>query len=103
MEINRSDLIKQMMERFGYTRASATALIDDFTTAIIENMEAGNRISIYGFGVFDVKKLVDRQCPDPVHGELYMIPSHYTPRFYPGRRLKVAVKKWEDEMNRGID
>lgn len=100
--MKREDLIHQLVEKHNYTKEAAKQVIDDFTAIVIDNMREGNTVSIYGFGVFDMVERKERSCPNPITGETIVIPMHWTPKFYPGNRMKAAVKIWEDNEIRGI-
>lgn len=102
MTINRSDLIKQLMGKFNYTKKAATTLVDDFCEIVVDNLEMGNTVNIYSFGTFDILERAARSCPNPQTGERVEVPEHWIPRFYPGSRLKRAVKLWEDNNKRGL-
>lgn len=102
MDVKRTDLIQQLVEKHRYTKDSATAVVDDFTDAIIENLRNGNNVSIYGFGKFDALRREARRCPNPQTKETIDIPAHFVPRFYPGAKLRLAVKMHEDDVQRGL-
>lgn len=102
MNVKKKDLVMQLCNDYNYTKGSAEQLIEDFVDIIITNMNQGNTVSLYGFGVFDMVERAARSCPNPQTGEPCHIPSHWTPRFYPGTRMKNAVKMWEDNVARGI-
>lgn len=94
MDINRSDFINQLVEKHGYTKKSATALVEDFIDMVLENLEHGNRVSFQGFGRFDIIERKARSCPNPQTGERVEVPAHLVPRFFAGNHTKFAVKKW---------
>lgn len=100
MEIKRADLIGQLAEEYGYTKASAAELIDDFVGIILANLERGNTVSLRDLGKFDILKRARRTCPNPQTGEEIVVPEHYIPRFYPSSRMRIAVKIWEDGQRR---
>lgn len=102
MNIKRNDLIKQLIEKHHYTKKAATSLVDDFVDIILENLEKGNTVSIRNFGCFDILERQARSCPNPQTGERVTIPAHQVPRFYPGNGMRIAVKKWEDNVRRGL-
>lgn len=102
MKIKRADLIQQLAENYGYSKKAATQVVDDFTNIIIDNLEGGNIVLLRNFGCFDILKREQRSCPNPISGEKIVIPAHYIPRFYPSNRMRVAVKKWEDNVKRGL-
>ena len=95
MKVNKEDLIMQLRERFHYTKQSATAMIEDLTTIILENLQDGNVVSIKDLGQFRVIERKARISPSFTPGEVYEIPSHYIVRFYPYKQAKLAAKKWE--------
>ncbi len=102
MNIKRNDLIEQLVEKHSYTKKAATDLVDDFMDIIIENLRNGNTVSLRNFGCFDILERKARSCPNPQTGEKVDIPAHWIPRFYPGNKMRLAVKMWEDDAQRGI-
>lgn len=98
--INRSDLVQQLADKYGYTKKSALTLVDDFTQIILDNIREGNEISIFGFGCFTAIERKERSCPNPRTGEKCVIPAHYIPKFYPYKNMRLAVKIAEDKMKR---
>lgn len=102
MNINRTDLINQMHDVYGYTKKSATEFIDDLLELMLQNMEDGNTISLYGFGVFDIVRRNPKPVKHILSGEMIEVPEHWVPKFVPGRRMDIAVKKWQDNVKRGL-
>lgn len=102
MNLQRKDLIEKLVEKYGYTKEAATSIVDDFCEIVLENLKMGNTISLYGFGCFDMLERKARSCPNPQTGETVSIPAHWIPRFYPGARMRLAVKIWEDNNERGL-
>lgn len=102
MDIKRNDLIQQLIDKHGYTKKSATNLVDDFVDIILDNLGAGNTVSLRNFGCFDILERKERSCPNPQTGEKVIVPAHWIPRFYPGNRMRLVVKKWEDNTKRGL-
>jgi len=102
MKIKRADLIGQLSKNYGYSKKAAARMVDDITSLIIGNMEQGNTILIRNIGCFDILKRAERSCPNPATGERVVVPEHYIPRFYPSNRMRIAVKKWEDNAKRGL-
>ncbi len=101
MNVKRQDLIQQLGERYGYTKKDAVQLIDDFCEIVIENLRNGNSVSIHNFGCFDVLERKEHSLVD-LQGERKIVPAHWVPRFYPGNRMRLVVKMWEDDRDRGL-
>lgn len=102
MDIKRNDLIEQLVEKHGYTKKAATSIVDDFVDVVLDNLSEGNTVSIRNFGCFDILERKARSCPNPQTGEKVEIPTHWVPRFYPGNRMRLVVKMWEDNNKRGL-
>lgn len=102
MDIKRNDLIEQLVEKHGYTKKAATSIVDDFVDVVLENLSEGNTVSIRNFGCFDILERKARSCPNPQTGETVEIPAHWIPRFYPGNKMRLVVKMWEDNNKRGL-
>lgn len=102
MDIKRNDLIEQLVEKHGYTKKAATSIVDDFVDVVLDNLSEGNTVSIRNFGCFDILERKARSCPNPQTGEKVDIPAHWVPRFYPGNRMRLVVKMWEDNNKRGL-
>jgi len=102
MNIYKSDFIRQLMEKYNYTKTSATQVVDDFWSVLADNLEQGNTVFFYGFGSFDIVERKGRSGVNPQTQERCPIPAHWVPRFYPGSTLKRAVKKWSDSKKRGL-
>ena len=101
MNIKRNDLVKQMGEKFGYSKKDATQLIDDFCDIVVDNLRNGNSVSIHNFGCFDVLERKEHALID-LNGERKVVPAHWVPRFYPGKQMRLVVKMWEDDTKRGL-
>ena len=102
MDIKRNDLIEQLVKKHGYTKKAATSIVDDFVDIVLDNLSEGNTVSIRNFGCFDILERKARSCPNPQTGEKVEIPAHWVPRFYPGNRMRLVVKMWEDNNKRGL-
>jgi len=103
MNVTRQDLIQQLVDKYGYTKKSATNLVDDFSEIIVDNLQEGNTVSLRNFGVFDIIQRAARSCPNPQNmDEMCDIPAHWVPKFYPSKKMKAAVKIWQDNEKRGL-
>ena len=69
---------------------------------ILYNLGNGDTVSIHNFGCFDILERKARSCPNPQTGEKVDVPAHWIPRFYPGNKMRLAVKLWEDSTKRGL-
>ncbi len=96
MLINKSDFVQQLVDKYGYTKGSASTLVDDFLELLTEDMAEGMSVSFYGFGRFGVIEHGGGNCRNPKTGEPCDTASYYITRFYPGQGMKLAARKCGD-------
>ena len=56
-------------------------------------MVAGDKVTLTGFGVFEVRERAAKQCKNPRTGEMQDVPACKAPAFKAGKNLKEAVNK----------
>lgn len=91
--MNKAELINVVAEKAGLskkdTEKAVTALIDTITAELV----AGEKVSLVGFGNFDVKTREARTGRNPKTKEEIQIPAIRIPQFKAGKALKDAVAK----------
>ena len=90
--MNKADLIQYISKEVGLTRYEANAAIDAFTGAIKKALKKGQRVSLVGFGSWEVKKRKARWGVNPQTGARIKIAARKYPKFNPGKELKHWVK-----------
>lgn len=103
MDVNRKMLVRQLADKKGYKIKDATVFVNDLFDLIVENIQEGNSVSIYGFGCFDLLERKAHVCPNRQLGTMIDVPAHFIPRFYPGVRMYNAVKAWESATKEADD
>jgi DNA-binding protein HU-beta len=103
MDVNRKMLVRQLADKKGYKIKDATVFVNDLFDLIVENIQEGNSVSIYGFGCFDLLERKAHVCPNRQLGTMIDVPAHFIPRFYPGVRMYNAVKAWESTAKEADD
>ena len=61
--------------------------------AITETLAAGEKVSLVGFGTFEVKERAEREGINPRTKEKIVIPASKLPSFKAGKALKEEVSK----------
>lgn len=91
--MNKAELINVVAEKAGLskkdTEKAVTALIDTITAELV----AGEKVSLVGFGNFDVKTREARTGRNPKTKEEIQIPASKVPVFKAGKALKDAVSQ----------
>ena len=83
--VNNKILIKALAEEFDMTQINMKKIFDRATDMIKDNVAAGNKVSIAGFGMFDIKKAGGREGVDPNTHERTMYPVKMKPVFRPSK------------------
>lgn len=89
--MNKADLIEQMAADAGITKTAAAAALDSFVNNVTKSLKKGNKVSLVGFGTFDISKRKARTGRNPQTGEAIKIKARKVPKFSAGKALKDAV------------
>lgn len=90
--MNKTELIALMSEKAEISKKDAEKALTAFTNVIADALVDGNRVSITGFGTFEVVERAERQGRNPATGEAITIAASKSPKFKAGKALKDAVK-----------
>lgn len=88
----KKDIIKVMATKMDTTQKQAEQALDAFMEVVTEALVAGDRVSLVGFGAFEVTNRAARMGRNPQTGEDMEIPATKAPKFKAGKILKEAVK-----------
>lgn len=91
--MTKSELIKDVAERTGLTQVDSEKAINGVLDAITEALAAGDRVSLVGFGTFEVRDRAARRGINPRTKEPMDIPASKNPAFKAGKGLKDAVNE----------
>lgn len=90
--MNKSELVALMAEKAGVTKADAARNLEALQDIIKDELAAGNKLALTGFGTFDVSSRKARVGRNPQTGAEIKIPATKVPTFKAGKALKEAVK-----------
>lgn len=91
--MNKAELINAVSEKTGLSKKDSEKAINATFDTIGESLEAGERVQLVGFGVFDVKERAARMGRNPKTKEEIEIPASRVPTFKAGKALKDVVDK----------
>ena len=91
--MNKAELIAAAAEKAGLSKKDAEKVVNATFEAIPEALVAGEKVSLVGFGSFDIKNRAERTGRNPMTREEITIPASRTPQFKAGKALKDAVAK----------
>lgn len=90
--MNKTELTKAIATKASLTNKAAAAALDAITTSITDALKEGDKVSLLGFGTFEVRTRVARTGKNPQTGESVSIPEKKVPSFKAGKGLKDAIK-----------
>ena len=72
--MTRKDLINRVAKEFGLKKKDAEAIVKFIFREIAEAVKRGERVSIQGFGAFELRELKERKIRNPRTGEEIGVP-----------------------------
>ena len=91
--MNKAELITAVAQKSGLTRKDADKVVASVLESITETLASGEKVSIVGFGTFEVKERAERKGVNPRTKEEITIAASKLPAFKAGKALKDAVAK----------
>ncbi len=92
--MNKAQLVASMAEKSGLTKKDAEAALNSFMKSVEESLVGGEKVSLVGFGTFDVRERKARQGRNPRNPEQIIdIPASKAPVFKAGKALKDMVNE----------
>lgn len=90
--MTKADLIGKIADDAGITKAVAEKALNSFVSAVADALAEGDKVTLVGFGTFDVAERAKREGRNPRTGETITIPASKVVRFKVGNKLKDSVK-----------
>ena len=90
--MNKTELINEVAEKACITKKATEMVINALVGSITEALAAGDKVSIIGFGTFEVKERKAREGMNPRTGEKITIEGYKARVFKAGKQLKTMVK-----------
>jgi DNA-binding protein HU-beta len=91
--MTKSDLVDVIVGKVKISKAVALEAVDAFTESITGALKKGDKVTLIGFGTFDVAKRAAREGVNPQTRQKIKIKASKAPRFKAGKLLKAAVNK----------
>lgn len=90
--MTKADLVGKIADDAGVTKAVAEKALNSFVSAVTDALAGGDKVTLVGFGTFDIASRAQREGRNPRTGETIVIPASKVVRFKVGNKLKDAVK-----------
>lgn len=89
--MNRTELVRAVAERTGSDETAARRHVDAVFDAVMEQVSAGERVIVTGFGTFDRLSRPARSGRNPRTGLSIEVPAAQVPRFRSGQTFRTRV------------
>jgi len=91
--MNKEELAEGIAQKTGLTKAQATNFLEAFIAAIEDSILTGERVTLSGFGTFELTEHKERQVINPSTKQPMTLPAMTTARFRASKGLKSLVKQ----------
>ena len=89
----RSELVQMIASENSDLRLEEVErIIDEFFDAIVEQLAAGGRVELRGFGAFSTRERESRTGRNPRTGAAIKIKAAKVAKFKPGKALRDGIK-----------
>lgn len=90
--MNKADLVGQVANQTGLTKKASREAVDAIISAMTDSLAREERITLVGFGTFQVVNRKARRGVNPQTGEVIQIPAKKVAKFLAGKGLREKVK-----------
>lgn len=90
--MNKAELVTYIAEKTGTSKKDAGAMLDATIEGISETLKKGDKVSIPGFGSFEVRTRQAREGVNPATKEKMHIAASKSVKFNTGKPLKESLK-----------
>jgi DNA-binding protein HU-beta len=91
-KVNKAELVEEVANKTGLTRKASRETIDAMISVVTDALAREEKVTLVGFGTFQVREREARRGRNPQTGETIQIAAKKVPRFKPGKGLKEAVR-----------
>jgi len=90
--VNKNELINEVARKTGLSRRESEVGVQTLLDLVSVELSKSGKVTLTGFGTFDVGKRRSRVGVNPRTGKTISIPATKMPRFKPSRTLRDQVK-----------
>ena len=89
--MNKSKLADAAADKSGLSKGDTSKALDAVLDSITEALQGGDKVSLTGFGTFEVRDRAARTGRNPQTGAEMQVPASKAPAFKAGKSFKDAV------------
>ncbi len=91
--MNKTELVEAIAKDAKVSKKDAEAVVNAFTANVTKELKKGEKVTLIGFGTFEVGKRSARTGRNPQTGKEMKIAASKAPKFKAGKALKDLVNK----------
>jgi len=92
IQVNKMEVVDAVASRAGLSKADADRAVNALIDAVGDALARGEKVTVTGFGTFEVRQRAARMGRNPQTGAPLHIPASKSPAFKAGKGLKDAVR-----------
>ncbi len=89
--MNKADLVQSISQKADLSKKDAEAALNSFVESVEESLAKGEKVTLVGFGTFEVKDRAARTGVNPQTKAKIQIAASKAPAFRAGKDLKEKV------------
>ena len=89
--MNKTEFIAAVAEKAEISKKDSEKALKAFVDVVAEQLKAGDKVQLVGFGTFEVSERAAREGRNPQRGETMTIAACKAPKFKAGKALKDAI------------
>ena len=90
--MNKAQLVEKVADQVGKTKKDVAKVVDVVLKTITNRLKKGEKVTLVGFGSFQVMQRKARKGVNPRTKKTIQIPAKKVPKFSPGKSLREKVK-----------
>ena len=90
--MNKAELVEEVANQTGLTKRTSREAVDAIISVITESLAREEKVTLVGFGTFEVMERKARRGVNPQTRESIQIPAKKVPKFKPAKSLREAVR-----------
>jgi DNA-binding protein HU-beta len=90
--MNKEELVQEIAKKANVTQKDAAEVLGAWVDTIQKTVSKGKKVTLVGFGTFEVTERAAREGRNPQTGKTIKIAATKAPKFKAGKSLKDAVK-----------
>jgi len=90
--MNKAELVEEVAGKVGLTKKETNNVVDAITSAITDTLAMDEKVTLVGFGTFQVRERKARRGVNPQTRKTINIPAKKVAKFKAGKSLRETVK-----------